>query len=1185
MAKNLMNSKLTKFKATASATLVTLSLLSPITAGADIAQTPLFLSNSVDPNILFVLDDSGSMDWGLMTPENDGVMRIGGCTYYDSQPGPQTGNSDIPPTEADLLSRGIAAPYSGVWRAWNSEYNKLYYDPTVNYTPWPGLDGAGDAYVQADPTAAYYDPYDPDDGSRNLTAAFSYSSDFCAINGGTDFTVTGFFPARYYTWTDTDGDGDVDAGDVHVLIEIRPAVDSYTGSDERVDCAGAPNCTYAEEINNFANWFTYYRKREYVAKAAYGQVIAGAGNARMGLATLWDRGGANTQIEKMNADPTADEKGELLDALFRGYGSGGTPLRRSFNEAGKYLSCEDNNYFDDCPALPDDEGGECQQNFAVIMTDGFYNYSFSGIGNTDGDNDTVWDSENTGPYGDTHSNTLADIAMEYYETDISAAANEVKPAPGGIDDNTAQHVVTYSVAFGVNGTLTAMPANKTDPFTWPQPNTDQTKIDDLRHAAWNGRGEFLSARNPGELIDGLNSALLSIQNRVGSAAAVAFNTGSLSTSTQVYLSQFNSKSWDGNLLAYNLNASTGTVSSTAAWNAGKNLALRDLSSSPRTLLTYNGTDGIAFQWASLTDTQKDDLRTDSAGDSDTEASGMARHAYLRGARGCEASSTGTCSYTDGTDTFNTKNLRSRTGILGDIIHSGPVFVGSPEANWPDVAPFPGGAGTSYSAFQTANANRPGMVYVGANDGMLHGFAKADGAELIGYLPNSLFSDEELEGLHYLANQSYAHRFMVDLTPSVSDAYIKATPTGSASWRTVLVGGLRAGGKGVYALDITDPTGFSEADSAPSDTVLWEFSAADDDDLGYTFSRPSIVPLEGPSDTIRWAAVLGNGYDDDGDGKAKLFILFLEGGLDGVWTEGTDYIKITTDTGNGLSNPALIDSDGDGLADRAYAGDREGNMWAFDLSGSDTAQWGSAYLDGSDPLPLFTAEETQPITTTPVIVRNRGVPTSVGNQPNVMVIFGTGSYINTDDPETDDTQAVYGVWDGGIGELVEGDLQEQDISTGLTSEGVLGRELTDRSVNYADKEGWRIELPETGERHVTDPVIRGDLVFFNTTTPDADACSFGGTSWLMVADWLTGGRPSEVSFDLNRDGLLTDLDEIDDNAAAGEQITGIATSPVTLGDKRYTSTTESSGGDTIDVVDIIPGIGARTGRLSWEELTP
>ena len=367
--------------------------------------------------------------------------------------------------------------------------------------------------------------------------------------------------------------------------------------------------------------------------------------------------------------------------------------------------------------------------------------------------------------------------------------------------------------------------------------------------------------------------------------------------------------------------------------------------------------------------------------------------------------------------------------------------------------------------------------------------------------------------------------------------------------------------------------------------MWEFSDADDDDLGYTFSRPSIVPLEGPGGTIRWAAIMGNGYDDDGDGDAQLFILFLEGGLDGVWTPGTDYIKITTETGNGLSNPAVIDTDGDGLADRAYAGDREGNMWAFDLSGSDTAQWGSAYMDGSDPLPLFTAEDDQPITTTPVIVRNSSIPTSAANAPNVMVVFGTGQYLTTDDPETDETQAMYGVWDSGIGELDKGDLEEQDIDTGLTTEGKPGRTLTDKSVNYSDKYGWRIELPDTGERLITDPVIRGDLVFFNTMKPDTDACSFGGSGWLMVARWLTGGRPTEVSFDLNRDGLLTDLDEIDDDAAAGEEVTGIATSPVNLGNKRYTSTTETTGGDTIDVVDIIPGGGNRTGRLSWEELTP
>ena len=153
-------------------------------------------------------------------------------------------------------------------------------------------------------------------------------------------------------------------------------------------------------------------------------------------------------------------------------------------------------------------------------------------------------------------------------------------------------------------------------------------------------------------------------------------------------------------------------------------------------------------------------------------------------------------------------------ILGDIIHSGPVFVGAPESNWPDVAPFPGAVGTSYSEFQTAEANRPGMIYIGANDGMLHGFAKSDGAELVGYIPDSLFSDDALDGMHYLTDPAYSHRYMVDLTPSIGDVYIKTSPLGSASWRTVLVGGLRAGGMGVYALDITDPTSFSEAGSGP-----------------------------------------------------------------------------------------------------------------------------------------------------------------------------------------------------------------------------------------------------------------------------------------------------------------------------------------------------------------------------------
>ena len=279
----------------------------------------------------------------------------------------------------------------------------------------------------------------------------------------------------------------------------------------------------------------------------------------------------------------------------------------------------------------------------------------------------------------------------------------------------------------------------------------------------------------------------------------------------------------------------------------------------------------------------------------------------------------------------------------------------------------------------------------------------------------------------------------------------------------------------------------------------------------------------------------------------------------------------------------MDTDGDGRADRAYAGDLDGNMWAFDLSGSNTNNWEVAYKQGATPKPLFTAPPNQQITSTPVIVRNKSLPTSGSNNPNTLVIFGTGQYLTLADILTTDTQSFYGIWDAGDKELTQADLVQQYIGFGSTTEGVPGRTLTKNSVDYAFTNGWFMNLPDPGERQVTDPAIRGDLVFFNTMTPDSNPCNAGGTSWLMVADWLTGGRPSEVAFDLNRDAAIDDKDEIGGEPAAGMELTGIATSPVNLANKRYTSTTETTGGSTIEVTEILDVGGPKTGRLSWEEL--
>ncbi|MDH3640237.1 MAG: hypothetical protein OES09_17490, partial [Gammaproteobacteria bacterium] len=225
-----MNTNTKSLGTAAGAALLTTMLLIPVTAPAapgTLADSPLFLSNSVEPNILFMLDDSGSMDWEMMTAENNGIMHLT-CDYRYAQPAPDHSGTSVPPTEASLVARTKAAPYEGVWRAWNSEYNRLYYDPRVTYTPWTGLDSLGNPFTNATPAAAPYDPYFPGGGARNLTATMSYDSNDC--DGSGDFTVNNFFPARYNTWTDTDADTVVDPEDGHTLVEIRPATAVYTGS-------------------------------------------------------------------------------------------------------------------------------------------------------------------------------------------------------------------------------------------------------------------------------------------------------------------------------------------------------------------------------------------------------------------------------------------------------------------------------------------------------------------------------------------------------------------------------------------------------------------------------------------------------------------------------------------------------------------------------------------------------------------------------------------------------------------------------------------------------------------------------------------------------------------------------------------------------------------------------------------
>ncbi len=1142
-------------------------------APGTLAGSPLFLqSGAVQPNIFFMIDDSGSMDWedllnkGTFSP---GTAILASSTLYNP---PAFYGNEWNRRLARLFCRG---------------FNVMAYDPTVTYTPWQGTDSSGAAFGNMTITSARSNPYQP----------------------GSTVDISDHY---YWAWNDADGDNEYDGpadpgwwgGDPASPTDECGDVSSLAGGVAVNSLPAVGTASNPNSQRNYANWYTYYRKREYVVKRALSEIIMNS-TARAGLATINGQDansltGNSSDIFSLVADiddistpvdATAKQnKEDLLASLFRIDSNFGTPLRSALDRVGRYF--EGNlPAWGASPIQSAANGGECQQNFAILMSDGQWNGGPPGVGNTDGDNSSAFDG---GLYADNVGDTLADVAMKYYETDLSPLANRV-PTIGGVDENSAQHMVTYTVAFGLDGTLGDGQLPGQPGFTgWPTPTADSPEtIDDMRHAAYNGRGQFLSAKNPQSLIDSLGQYIADIQLRTGTAAAVSFNSTSLQAGTRVFQATFNSSRWSGDLLARDIvvDAATGIASlSGTAWKASDDIDSRTPAS--RQIVTYDAgsASGVSFEWSSLGSSQKLDLRTDSSGGLDTEASGMARLGFLRGDRDCEIASPGTCRYpATGSDSngqvFTSKSLRQRRSALGDIVHSSPFFVGPPSTPYPDsIEP-----ASPYSAFAITNSNRAGMTYVGANDGMLHAFDD-NGEEVFAYVPASLFSTAADEGLHYLSDPDYVHRYYVDLSPTVQDAYI--TVGGVTAWRSVLVGALRGGGKGLFAIDVTDPSALA---ANAASRVLWEFT---DDNLGYTFSDIRI----GKMSNGKWAAVFGNGYNNDpaGDGRARLYIVYLDGsniaspvvidtGVGTLDSASKDCANPASDC-NGLATPKLVDLNGDGTIDRIYAGDLHGNLWAFDVSDkTDTSNWVSAY--GASPLfracsaTPCTASNRQPITVEPDVEVH---PTRVAlaTEPNLLVFFGTGQYLVQSDNADTAVQSFYGVWDSGVGAIERDVLKQQVLS--IANDPALGevRLVSDYSVNYSVSggKGWFIDFDISGERSVASPLAFGSIVFFNTVIPTAinsDACSVGGSGWLMAVDLLTGGEPKFIPIDVNNDGVFDFNDQVGADMVVGTQSDGVPAESRFISNKRVTA--DSTG--AVRIENIQPKAPSPPARMSWSELKP
>ncbi|MGH8497407.1 MAG: pilus assembly protein, partial [Methylococcales bacterium] len=928
--------------------------------------------------------------------------------------------------------------------------------------------------------------------------------------------------------------------------------------------------------------FSYYRKRHLAVRAGIGDAFDGVKNIRTGMFTINNR----QNVTMLDFD-VSDNVITFYDTLY--HIKGNSVVESTNRQALAFAGDQFNRQGGGAPIT-----NECQKNFALAVTDGFSDPIGPGVRNEDGGQGS--------PYEDNFSDTFADVAMKYYNTVLRSdmISNQVPTAVGcnapevdpQLDCNDNLHMNTYTAGLGALGqSIFGVTHNKvSDAYAHPPAWTnvsgvqDGRQIDDFYHGAVNGRGEMFNARSPQELRTTLTSTLQGIQAKVGVATAVTFNTATPGTNSVVYLAFFNSANWSGDLLSFDLD-SLGNVDPSSTWSAANLLDNADPSPADRVILTHNGTTGVGFQWNNLSTTEKADLNLVPG------ENGQNGLNFIRGDRSNEGSG----------------KFRVRGSVLGDIVHSSPVFVGKPNLTWPDTAPFPTTAPDRYLDFRATliHAPRQEVIYFGSNDGILHGVKASDGEEILAYIPKNLFSTNSNEGLHYLADPRYQHRYYVDLSPTISDVYINRN--GSYDWHTILIGGERAGGRGFFALDVTDPAQFSEANA--SDLVLWEFTDPDiGGKLGFTYSKPMIAMMENG----RWAAIFGNGYNDTGTGQAKLFIVFIDGGLDGSWTDGSgnsnlDYIMLSIGVGsiitpNGLATPAVVDIDGNGAADRAYAGDLLGNLWAFNLSDASTRgspntkpAWGIAHNQGNLPKPLFVAKDSannlQPITSKPAVAFNPDPPSGGNNDPNVLVFFGTGKYLEQSDLTTTLTQSFYGVYDKGTGDRNRSNLVQQTIRSGsfAESDGHLRTDLrliSDNTINYSNKYGWVIDLNLiTGERVVVDPILRGPLVFFNTWIPDSSACSSGGKGFLMSVEQLNGGEPDSPVFNIDSDTKVNETDILKEgpknHAPAGEiYVNGLPAQSNFLSNKQYTPGTGTKVIETRDVADFG---GSTKGRLSWQQL--
>ncbi|MFZ5454869.1 MAG: pilus assembly protein [Pseudomonadota bacterium] len=1158
----------------------------PALAQTEISNLPLVLNVTAAPNVMMILDNSGSMLYETLPDyfrdiwDFELAMRNTGST------------SIYMPDYDDLNIFNLALR--------SSSLNRIYYNPNVTYRTWTNADGTG--YAQSSPTAA---PIRPGSSTTiDLTTEKTHTFRWRTNTSVTTFSASSSAVPRTFSCPDgPDGNTQPDdtcaqtyapmtffvhkgTGSIYeranyyryrIVGAAATRKDMANGTETAVTSfswAGGITRTLDQEKQNFANWYTYNRSRINAAKGGVSYAFSTLGqNYRVGFRTI--NGTTGWLDIPTNGTFSDTNRSNFFTSLFDAVADGNTPLRISLWNAGAYFKTAD-------PWGPNVGGAplSCRQSFAILTTDGYYNDNstvYSTAGNADGTKGR--------PYADTQSVTLADIAMYYYDTDLQPDIEDNVPTTPE-DGNNRQHMNTFGVSFGLTGSLntaTDLPRLTSGEISWPSISTDAGKLDDLWHATINGRGQFVNAGDPQEFADGLKGALDSIVARTASSSNLGVSSAQLRQGSRVFQARFTSEVWTGDIFSF-LIGSDGEIPIVPEWRASERVP----TPANRNIYTRNGSTAVPFVWDQLSDAQKATLGNNSA-----------VLDYLRGVRSGESSEGGT--------------FRNRSSLIGDIVHSSPVYVAAPDDFAYERFSWPGAS--TYQTHRTLRSDRTPMLYVAANDGMLHGFVASTGAERFAYVPSS-----SLAQMYQLTRPSYTHQFINDGALTVADVYDAGTAN---AWRTLLVGSTGRGGRQLYALDVSDPT--IPADNPAGRRVMWEFSDAD-------FGKFTGRPVVGRMNNGDWAVLVGNGYNSN-EYKGFLFVVNA--------TTGALIQKIDTGAcpetddpcvSNGLAEVTTWDEDSDGDIDYVYAGDLRGNLWRFDVTSSTPSQWKVSFGTDTSPLPLFRARNAsgtpQPITSKVEVL----LDPSTGTR---WVSFGTGQFLGDTDRSSTALQTWYGLYDNypnaatspvsGRSDLAQRvvlveteqttttETENAEGETETTSETVKVRVISaqgdttggDRVID-ADgtyiRKGWYLDLvPPTGtaagERMIYGVQAFGGALFATSAIPADDPCTPGGSGWLMAIDPYTGGRLDADLF-ANRTQVTVTTGDSSTNYYVSAVSTGsMPSSPILVRNEGGSGNQSggSTGGTTVGRSDALVNtsdlgilrerlnLPDRFGRISWREL--